>query len=75
MPRSGPEAVADEENTDEDGDGEGYERGDGADGEEGAGCEFAAEDEDGHGDADEGVEPDCVDGSAGMVIYAFGDGG
>ena len=75
MPGSRPEAVADEENTDEDGDGEGYEGGDGADGEEGAGCEFAAENENGHGDADEGVEPDCVDGSAGVTIYAFRDGG
>ena len=71
IPRSSPESIADEEDADEDRDRESDKGGNSSNGEERAGREWAAEDKEGHEDAERSVKPDCVDGSLGVFVDAL----
>lgn len=73
MPGSTTEAVPDEEGADGDGDGESDKGGDGGDTEDCADGDGAGEDEEGEEDADDGVEPDGVDGRLGPCINLLND--
>lgn len=73
MPWSRAESVADEEDSDEDGDGECYKGCYGGDGEECAGGDGASENKADHQAPDYGIEPDCIDRGKGVAVYAFYD--
>ena len=62
MPRALPEATADEESPDSDGDCESDKGSDGGDTEDSTDSDFAGEDEEGEDNSDDGIEPDCIDG-------------
>lgn len=73
MPWSRAESVANQKDSDEDGDGECYKGCYGGDGEEGTDGDGASEDKTDHEAPDYGIEPDCVDGGKGVAIYALDD--
>ena len=61
MPRALPEAAADEESPDSNGNSESDKGSDGSDTEDSTDSDFACEDEQSEEDANDSVEPDCVD--------------
>lgn len=71
MPWACSKAVTDEENADEDRGRESDKGSDSRDGEERAGCEVAAKNEQSHEDANSSIEPDGVDRGAGAFVDLF----
>ena len=71
MPWSTSETIPNEEHPNEDGDRESYHRCDSSNGEDSTDRYFAAKDEEKEQDADESVEPDCIDGCISVLVDLF----
>ncbi|KAI2081184.1 hypothetical protein LOZ36_006280 [Ophidiomyces ophidiicola] len=72
-PRAGPELLLDDEHADGNGDRKGDERGDGADGEQGAHGQLAGEDQQRRQNADGAVDPHCVHGRRRALVDLLPD--
>lgn len=69
MPWSTSETISHKEHPNEDRDRESYHGCDSSNGEDSTDCYFTAKDEEKEQDANESVEPDCVDGRISVLIY------